>query len=198
MPTGGQITTGGKVGQIAALAVIADLDNPTAQESQIRQVANLAWYSVFGDPALPVWESGIISIQPGILPTQAKAKPGQIIFAEYKGGTSWEIRARLQWPSQQAATETYLAVLQNLQLPASADQFQPVEDKKLSIGLGLFNLWIPDFLPNLPPIVWLLIALFSGYSTYRSKKIVPRIAYGAVTWIAAAKFVQSNQKNIKL
>jgi hypothetical protein len=194
----GGVVLSGTPGQIAQIVIVGSQAGRTAQESALIAAANQAWFALPADMDLPIWPDGAAVVEAGVFPKSANVRPGQVLYAQYKDGGNWEIRARLEWPSMVAMKDTYLAVLLNQNLPATGEEFQPEEDKKLSLGLGLFNLWIPDFLPNLPPLVWLLIALLSGYGAYEKKKIVPRVALGAVAWIAAAKFIQSNQKNIRL
>ena len=72
-----------------------------------------------------MWPDATIQITPEALPPQVGAKPGQVLFARYKGGTDFEIRARLTWPSQSAIESTYYSVMKNLPLPADAKQYQP-------------------------------------------------------------------------
>ena len=196
MPGTGVIGTGGDRGAIAMILVVGDLANKTAGEQQLYQEANQAWASYPETEQSLIWP-GVIVIVPAAIPA-AKARPGQILFAEYQGNGDFMVKARLENPSSQAIYDTYVSVMQKLPLPISAEGYQPEEEKKLSLGFGLFNLNIPDFLPDLPPIVWLIIALLAGYKAYDSKKIVPRAALGAVTWLAAAKYVKTQTNNLKL
>ena len=94
--------------------------------------------------------------------------------------------------------DTYYAVLTKKGLPAEAELFQPDEEKKLGLGFGLIDINIPDFLPNLSPLLWLLIAAGAAYGTYQAKPITSKIAFGAATWIASAKFVKTNTLKFKL
>lgn len=194
----GNIIISGNVGDIAQLVVVSSVAAPTAQEKALTIDANSAWFALPGDLPLPIWPDGAVKIEPAVLPPSANAQPGQVIYAEYKGGSSWEIVARLQWPTLQAMKETYLAVLQKQPLPTGAQEFATEEQKTLPLGLGLIDWRIPDFLPNLPPAVWILLAIAAGLTAYRGKKTPTRLAAGAVAWIAAAKFVKTQKQKISL
>lgn len=196
MPGTGVVTSGGDPGAIAIILVVADLATKTSVEQQLYQAANQAWANYPETEQDLVW-NGVIVITPQFI-QQAKAKPGQVLFAEYQPSGEFMIRARLENPSHQAIAETYASVMQKLPLPLSAEGYQTEEDKQLSLGFGLFRLGIPDFLPNLPPIVWLIIALIAGYSSYNSKKTLPKIGLAAATWVAAAKFVKTQSNKFKL
>lgn len=194
----GNIISSGNIGDIIQLVVVQTVFAPTAQENALVADANQAWFSIPGNVSFPIWPDGAVKIAASALPPNAKAKPGQVIYAEYKGGSEWEIIARLQWPTLQAMQETYLAVLQKQPLPAGADQFVTEEQKTLPIGLGLINWKIPDLLPNLPPAIWILITIAAGLTAYRTKKTYTKIAAGSLAWLAAAKFVKTQKQKITL
>lgn len=199
MPTGTVIVPSGVVGDIVQLVVVANTTTTTAQEKSLLYDANAAWFALpTGSIQLPVWPDAAVAITPSVLPEKANAKIGQVIYAEYKGGSSWEIKARLTWPTLQAMKETYLAVLQKKPLPDGAKEFSADEQTTLPLGLGLLPFNIPDFLPTLSPALWLLIAVAAGLTTYKGKKTPTKIAAGAVAWIAVAKFVKTQKQNITL
>jgi hypothetical protein len=188
----------GKPGDIVMMVVVNQVAVLSAAESALVQAANTAWFNQPTTIALPMWPDGIIKVEAKVL-EKANAKPMQVLFAEYKGGNDFEIITRLNNPPMPVMRDTYTAVMTRQNLPAESDQFTPEEDKKLSLGLGLFNLFsIPDFLPNLHPLIWLAIAMGAGYGTYKRKPIYEKAAFGAVAWIAAAKFVKTNTLKIKL
>jgi hypothetical protein len=196
MPT---IPKTGQPGDVVMLIVMSNISAPTVQENALRIFVNQAWANMPADTdLLPMWPDAAISLTPAALPAHVNAKPGQVLFARYNGGTDFEIRARLSFPDQGAIESTYYSVMKNLPLPADAKQYQPNEDGMLPIGLGLLKWNIPDFLPNLPAWMWALLAIAAGGSAYTSKKRHTQIAGAAVAWLAAAKFFKAQKQKIAL
>jgi len=182
--------------KIFTIALVVDDLGNYLQAPQLAQVANNVINVVTGSP---VPNPDYAAFQQPHVVTPVKipnSSAGDVIFLEWLGGDQYQVITRLSYPGFAKIKEVWEVILSG---PLDGDGAKIVTyGSNLPMGLGLIRLNIPDFLPNLPPLVWLLIALLAGAGAYTNKKIFPRVALGAVTWIAAAKFVQTTQKNIKL
>lgn len=185
------------MGKIYSIAlVVNDLDNYL----QIPAMATLAGNVINVTTSAPVPNPDYATMKlpvKAVLPIKIPgSQPGQVVFLEWKGEDNYEVVSRLNWPSHQKIKEVWNLILSG---PLDGDGMKMVAaGNNIPLGLGLINLNVPDFLPNLPPLVWLLVALFSGYGAYQQKKITHKIGLGLATWLAASKFIQAQQKNIKL
>lgn len=179
-----------------AIALVVDNLDTYLQMPQLAQLAENVIQVTTAAPAPNPGYAGFF--QPKVV-TTAKipgSKPGQVVFLEHMGGEQYETISRLNYPTRAQIQQVWNLLLSG---PLDGSGRALVEaGNSMPLGLGLIDLNIPDFLPRLPALVWLLLALGAGFGAYKSKKIYPRIAYGAAAWLAASKFIQSQQSKVQL
>jgi hypothetical protein len=81
----GEVIQGGKPGDIVMLVVVEKTSILTVAESALYSNANTAWFQQPTNEVLPMWLDGVVLIEAATL-AKAKAKPMQVLYAEYKGG----------------------------------------------------------------------------------------------------------------
>jgi len=181
--------------------VVNSLDNylqDPVQATLAERVINVMNGIEAPNPDYAAMKQPFQAVIPAAIP---ESKAGDVVFLEYKGGTSFEVVGSLtNFPTQDRIRNAYLAILNAPLHPGEGAQLFDTTGNNLPLGLGLIHLPFnfPDFLPNLPAILWLLIALYTGYSAYNTRRPAARIAWGAAAWLAAAKYVKTQKQNIKL
>lgn len=186
------------MGKLLTIALVVDNVETYLSNARLAQLAEDT-LSIQSDaevvnPDFAAMKLPFLVVEPVRIPG---SQPGDVVFLEWKGQSDYQLIGSLHFPSRMESLNVFNALLSGANLPVSAEGFS-LGGNSLPIGLGLFRLNIPDFLPNFPPMVWLIVALFSGYTAYNSRKTGPQIAWAAATWLAAAKFLKTQSKNIKL
>lgn len=185
-----------------AMAVVVDDVETYLQNPNLASLSDRV-LQVQGSVTAPNPDYAVMSLPPkAVEPVKIpNSKVGDVVFLYQLSDTQYEFVASISnYPGYERIKHAYLALLSGPIHPSDGTQFFDTTGSNLPLGLGLIHLPfnIPDFLPNLPAMVWLVIALVSGYSAYNSKNILPKIGLSAVTWLAAAKFVKTQTNNLKL
>jgi hypothetical protein len=169
------------------ILVVGDFSNPA--HDSLNSLVQDIWFNT-EHPAAGAGPLTHNTNKAGPAPTQLQLAENDlpaVIFIETRpDGQQYTINRLTGGPTSAQIKSAYQYALNQVYGDGDGNLPTPNEQTGLPLGLGILDINIPDFLPDLPAEVYLLIALVAGYQATKTKGIM-RIIMVSVAWMAMAK-----------